>query len=62
MDDPEKFTEIDGCWWAIVGGELQVVKCQHGQWWAFNTGSPVYLDKIGPKIDPPAVPTLATEN
>jgi hypothetical protein len=49
-----EFSELDGYWWAVVGGELQVVLHANGFWWAFGVSGNVSVDLIGPKIEPPA--------
>jgi hypothetical protein len=46
--------ELAGFWWAEVGGEVVVVEYKSGTWFMTGSDSPVSLDKLGPRIDPPA--------
>ena len=46
--------DLAGFWWAEVDGYVVVVEYDSGAWYKTGSDRPVTLDKIGPRISPPA--------
>lgn len=49
----ELFSTLEGFWWAKHDGKIKVVEYNGSSWYQIGSDSPIDLDLIGPKIEPP---------